>query len=67
MLPKLYNTKYGIKMSKDHTTETKFSITLQWDSLACRRTKASLIQLYKINRGLVEVPTTMLSQSDRRT
>jgi len=41
--------------------------TLQWDSLACRRTKASLILLYKINEGLVEVPTTMLSQSDRRT
>jgi hypothetical protein len=39
--------------------------TLQWDSLACRRTKASLILLYKINWGLVEVPT-MLSQSDRR-
>ena len=34
-------------------------------SLACRRT--SLILLYKINGGLVEVPTTMLSQSDRRT
>ena len=30
--------------------------TLQWDSLACRRTKASLILLYKINGGLVEVP-----------
>jgi hypothetical protein len=29
--------------------------TLQWDSLACRRT--SLILLYKINGGLVEVPT----------
>ena len=41
--------------------------TLQWDSLACRRTKASLILLYKINGGLVEVPTTMLSQSDRHT
>jgi hypothetical protein len=41
--------------------------TLQWDSLACRRTKASLILLYKINGGLVVVPTTMLSQSDRRT
>ena len=41
--------------------------TLQWDSLACRRTKASLILLYKINWGLVEVPTTMLSQSDSRT
>ena len=41
--------------------------TLQWDSLACRRTKASLILLYTINGGLVEVPTTMLSQSDRRT
>ena len=41
--------------------------TLQWNSLACRRTKASLILLYKINGGLVEVPTTMLSQSDRRT
>ena len=39
--------------------------TLQWDSLACRRTKASLILLYKINGGLVEVPTTMISQSDR--
>ena len=41
--------------------------TLQWDSLACKRTKASLILLYKINGGLVEVPTTMISQSDRRT
>ena len=41
--------------------------TLQWDSLACRRTKASLLLLYKINGGLVEVPTTMLSQSDMRT
>ena len=41
--------------------------TLQWDSLACRRTKASLILLYKINGGLVGVPTTMLSQSVRRT
>ena len=41
--------------------------TFQQDSLACKRTKASLILLYKINRGLVEVPTTMLSQSDRRT
>jgi hypothetical protein len=41
--------------------------TLQWDSLACRRTKASLILLYKINGGLVEVPTTMLSQSHRHT
>ena len=40
---------------------------LQWDSLACRRTKASLILLNEINGGLVEVPTTMLSQSDRRT
>ena len=39
--------------------------TLQWDSLACGRT--SLILLYKIKGGLVEVPTTMLSQSDRRT
>ena len=27
--------------------------TLQWDSLACRRTKASLILLHKINEGLV--------------
>jgi hypothetical protein len=41
--------------------------TLQWDSLACRRTKASMILLCKINGGLVEVPTTMLSQSDRCT
>jgi hypothetical protein len=41
--------------------------TLQWDSLACRRTKASLILLYEINRCLVEVPTTMLFQSDRST
>ena len=40
---------------------------LQCDSLACRRTKASLILLYKINGDLVEVPTTMLSQYDRRT
>ena len=41
--------------------------TLQWDSLACRRTKASLRLLYKINGLLVEVPTTMLSQSDMGT
>ena len=41
--------------------------TLQWDSLACRRTKTSPILLCKINGGLVEVPTTMLSQSDRLT
>ena len=40
--------------------------TLQWDSLACR-TKASLLLLYKINGGLVEVPTTMVYQSDRHT
>ena len=39
--------------------------TLQRDSLARRRTKASLILLYKTNGGLVEVPITMLSQSDR--
>ena len=41
--------------------------TLQWGSLACRRTKASPILLCKINGDLVEVPTTMLSQSDRLT
>ena len=41
--------------------------TLQWDSLACRRTKASLILLYKINEAFEEVPTAMISQSDRRT
>ena len=41
--------------------------TLKWDSHACRRTKASLILLYKINGGLVEVPTTIISQSDIRT
>jgi hypothetical protein len=40
---------------------------LQWNSLACRWTKTSLILLYQINRGLVEVPTTMLSRSGRRT
>jgi hypothetical protein len=40
---------------------------LQWDSLACRLTKASLILLYIINGSLVEVPTTILSQYDRRT
>ena len=38
--------------------------TLQWDSLACRRTNTNLILLHKINGGLVEVPITMLSQSD---
>ena len=41
--------------------------TLQWDTLACRRTKANLILLFKLSGGLVDVPTTMLSQSDRRT
>jgi hypothetical protein len=40
---------------------------LQWNSLACRWTKTSLILLYQINWGLVEVPTTMLSRSGRRT
>lgn len=30
--------------------------TLQWDSLACRWCKATLILLYKINGDLVEVP-----------
>ena len=38
--------------------------TLQWDSLACRRTNTNLILLHKINGCLVEVPITMLSQSD---
>ena len=43
--------------------------TLQCGSLACRRTKASLILLYKLKGDLVDVPTTMLShsQSDKRT
>ena len=41
--------------------------TLKWDSLACRPTKTSLILLYKINGDLVEVPTTIISQSDMHT
>jgi hypothetical protein len=32
---------------------------LQWNSLACRWTKTSLILLYQINRGLVEVPIAL--------
>jgi hypothetical protein len=35
-------------------TVTNMIDTLQWDSLACRRTKASMMLLYKINGGLVE-------------
>ena len=30
--------------------------TLQWNSLAYRRSKATLILLYKINGGLLEIP-----------
>ena len=54
-------------MTKSPCAVTNMTDTLQWDSHACRRTKASLILIYKINRGLVEVPTSMLSQSDGRT
>ena len=35
-------------------TVTNMIDTLQWDSLACRRTKASMMLLYSINGGLVE-------------
>jgi hypothetical protein len=47
---------------RSHGAVTNMIDTLQWDSLACKRTKARLILLYEINGGLVEVPTTMLSQ-----
>jgi hypothetical protein len=52
---------------RSHGAVTNMIDTLQWNSLACRRTKSRLMLLYEINGVFVEVPTTMLSQSDRRT